>query len=126
MQWTWNDGYKWTSGSNDKTGKFMMRAYLDGRPDLASYVNWKHKYWPNAVAAPPPGAEWRLGGVGFDFMVDEFRVSDILRYGFNEEFTPPIKPYAMDEHTLALFHFDGDLKGTGRGGKVINGAWQEK
>jgi hypothetical protein len=31
----------------------------------------------------------------------------------------------MDEHTLALFHFDGDLRGTGRGGKVIDGAWRE-
>ncbi len=125
VQWTWNDGYKWTDGSDENTGKVMFRAYLDGRPDLAGYVNWKHKYWPNAVAAPPPGGEWRLGGDGFDIMIDEFRVSDILRYGFHEEFTPPSKPYTMDEHTLALFHFDGDLRGTGRGGKVIDGAWRE-
>ena len=122
IQWTWNDGWEWPGGK----GKIMVRAYLDGVPCLQDPSNTKHKYWANAVPAPPPGEEWLIGKVGYDFSLDEFRVSDVLRYDFSKRFNPPKKPFEMDDNTLALFHFNGDLSGTGRGGKAIEGAWRQR
>lgn len=58
------------------------------------------------------------------FMLDELRISDVPRYAdpavalggqqtFNpSRFDPPNQPFGKDNHTLLLFHFDGDLAGT--------------
>jgi hypothetical protein len=42
---------------------------------------------------------------------DELRVSDVMRY--SADFTPPLlgERFKLDEHTRALFHFDGTLDG---------------
>jgi hypothetical protein len=42
---------------------------------------------------------------------DELRVSDVMRYA--GDFTPPSPGdrFKLDEHTRALFHFDGTLDG---------------
>ena len=42
---------------------------------------------------------------------DELRISDIVRY--KEDFTPPSRgtQFQLDQHTRALFHFDGTLDG---------------
>jgi hypothetical protein len=47
-----------------------------------------------------------------DAFVDELRISDVQRY--SAEFAPPRRDVelALDEHTRALFHFNGDLKGS--------------
>ena len=47
----------------------------------------------------------------FQGAVDELRISDTQRY--EEDFAPPTQgtTFNVDEHTRALFHFDGDLKG---------------
>jgi hypothetical protein len=57
------------------------------------------------------------------FALDELRISSRPRYAdlnielggqqtFNpSRFDPPAKPFAMDEHTLLLYRFDGDLSG---------------
>lgn len=57
------------------------------------------------------------------FMIDELRVSNVPRYAdltvelggqqtFNpSRFDPPEETFRLDEHTLLLFHFDGDLNG---------------
>lgn len=44
-----------------------------------------------------------------DGTLDELRISDIVRY--DDHFTPAQTPFASDEHTLALFHFDGNATG---------------
>lgn len=41
--------------------------------------------------------------------LDELRISDTVRY--DGHFTPAQTPFASAEHTLALFHFDGDATG---------------
>jgi hypothetical protein len=44
-----------------------------------------------------------------DGTMDELRISDTVRY--DGVFTPPTSPFASDESTLALFHFDGNAIG---------------
>ena len=47
----------------------------------------------------------QLGTVSTDYYMDEFRVSDIVRYTAN--FTPSTTPFQNDENTLLLLHMDG-------------------
>ena len=49
--------------------------------------------------------------------VDELRLSDTVRY--TEDFVPSKTPFTHDEHTKALFHFDGSTAGAGGDGKPI-------
>jgi len=42
----------------------------------------------------------------FDGYIDEFRVSDIARYG-GSSFTEPTSEFSVDSDTIALLHFDG-------------------
>jgi hypothetical protein len=46
---------------------------------------------------------------------DELRISDVPRYW--DDFTPPArdKEFQMDEHTRALFHFNGNCNGESYG-----------
>ena len=47
----------------------------------------------------------QLGTVSTDYYMDEFRVSDIVRYTAN--FTPSTTPFVNDANTLLLLHMDG-------------------
>ena len=60
--------------------------------------------------------EWVTLGPG-DGTFDELRVSDTVRY--TGDFHPPLEPFAVDEHTRALFHFDDSVDGLSRGGTSI-------
>jgi hypothetical protein len=57
-------------------------------------------------------------GPGAEAAYDELRVSDIQRY--TEDFTPPArdKEISVDEHTRALFHFNGNAEGQSYGQPV--------
>ena len=54
------------------------------------------------------GKECRAGGT--EAVLDEFRISDVPRYA--ADFAPPREEFAADEHTRALFHFEGERDGT--------------
>jgi len=63
----------------------------------------------------------------FDGWVDETRISSIARY--DEEFTPA-RRFELDEHTLALYHFDegqGDVlkdsSGNNHHGQIVGAKW---
>jgi hypothetical protein len=43
---------------------------------------------------------------------DELRFSRVIRYA--QDFAPPRQPFADDADTLQLFHFDQDLRGSGK------------
>jgi hypothetical protein len=47
--------------------------------------------------------------------IDELRISDIARY--TETFRPPLpdREFVLDEHTRALFHFNGNCLGESYG-----------
>jgi len=58
-------------------------------------------------------AEWiKIGPANGTF--DELRISGIVRYG--GDFVPPTEPFVADDHTKALFHFDGTPQAVGAGG----------
>ena len=48
---------------------------------------------------------------GLEAVLDELRISDVQRY--SADFAPPsrYRELAADEHTRALFHFNGSLDG---------------
>ena len=48
-------------------------------------------------------------GYSQEIAFDELRISDIQRY--TKDFTPPTKEFTVDEHTRALFHFNGNMDG---------------
>jgi hypothetical protein len=52
-----------------------------------------------------------------DAAIDELRISDVRRY--TRDFVPPVRDaeFSLDEHTRALFHFNGDLNGESYGVK---------
>jgi len=56
-------------------------------------------------------------GYTFDGFYDELRISDVQRY--TGDFTPPSRDQELklDEHTRALFHFNGNVKGKSHGYK---------
>lgn len=51
---------------------------------------------------------WQAGAAA-DAAIDEFRISDTVRYAAG--FTPERQAFAVDEHTRALFHFDHECHG---------------
>jgi hypothetical protein len=85
------------------------------------YINGKAgSQWMNSSAIAFRGGKLlyppknlTLGGRGYanEIAFDELRISDIQRY--TNDFTAPVreKEFEMDEHTRALFHFNGNLNG---------------
>jgi len=59
------------------------------------------------VGGPPLPPE---DNVYFDGVIDEIRVSDVVRYSDN--FTPPLEPFTPDANTRALWHFDEPICST--------------
>jgi len=109
---------------NDK-GKLLKRAFLNGEPDpMGIYAarNW----WSPALKSVLAGPEMRIGALPgmrarkFDFALDELRISDTIRYEYDKPFERPKQSFEPDDHTLLLFHFDGDTQGaSGRETKPI-------
>ncbi|NOZ21616.1 MAG: hypothetical protein GXP25_11090 [Planctomycetes bacterium] len=87
-----------------------VRIYLDGK--LAESRKYKGLVNANGAAAV-----LSLGGGRCDFLIDEFRISDIPRTSFDLT-----KPPSKDSHTLLLDHFDGKHGGTLDGKAVYDKA----
>jgi hypothetical protein len=94
-----------------------LRVFIDGRQGMQNV---------QALPGNHPGGPMTVLHIGYfrpsenmDGFVDELRLSDTMRY--TEDFTPPSREYEMrpDRHTLALFHFDGDIRGITRDGKTV-------
>ena len=87
-----------------KSGVLTNLVYIDGQ--IGRIV-------PDQVPGNRPAlAPMRLRtGAGFNGDIDELRISDVMRY--LGPFTPPSRDreLSVDEHTRALFHFNGTLTG---------------
>jgi hypothetical protein len=72
------------------------------------------------------GLDWD-GGCPMDGVIDELRISSVVRYSAN--FTPP-GPFSSDGDTMALYHFDEytgatayDSSGNGNHGALVGATW---
>ncbi len=113
VAWTWKarKDIAVRSGSSvmkiaEEHGVLTQRIYIDGNAgktmaeDIAGNL---------PLFAP---TRFRTSNA-FDGAIDELRISNVMRY--HEDFEPPARKraFAADNHTLALFHFEGDLKSDG-------------
>ena len=130
--------HMWNTNDNGKT---MIRFYLDGYPfpqfDPPGSMERRHNWLP-AMKPIEPFDVMHLGGdyknADLPAHMDELRISDIPRYpyhqgfplrpGGSKAFDPPTEPFRVDEHTLALFHFDGSVEGVDNNGKPIKAAYR--
>jgi hypothetical protein len=87
------------------------RIFINGRQGSHSGYRWygnEPAFMPTVLTI---GRHYASANI--DAAVDELRVSDVQRY--LEDFEPLRKAeLEPDEHTRALFHFNGDLRGASR------------
>jgi len=111
-QW-YHLAFEWTL--NDGNDKLLRRAYLNGVPFKFESHAEPYPAWPTAFKMPPQIDDHiRITSRGHDLTVDELRISDIPRYGYDETFKPPAEPYKPDKHTLLLMHLDGNMDAAGK------------
>ena len=96
-----------------RDGVFLAYLFVDGR--LGNHFNYR--WYKNEPCDPPTQLQIGRGyaSANIDAVIDQLRVSDIPRY--TADFHPPGREAGLepDEHTRALFHFDGDLEGHSHG-----------
>ncbi|MBT5606582.1 MAG: hypothetical protein HN742_30365 [Lentisphaerae bacterium] len=86
----------------------IARIFINGKQGS----NTGYRWYGNEPAHMPTelyiGRKYESSNI--DGLVDELRVSDVQRY--SRDFEPSRKSdFELDEHTRALFHFDGDIEG---------------
>jgi hypothetical protein len=87
-------------------------AVVWGRGMLAVFINGRlGGKEPAKIEGPLSSPMKALVIGGWLSAIDELRISDIARY--TETFRPPLpdREFALDEHTRALFHFNGNCQG---------------
>ena len=96
--------WTWSREKNRQHGftSLMMYIYVDGRVGRchSNMARYSHMKGDASLFSLRPGGAY-----------DELRISDVRRY--REDFEPPSRKreQEVDQHTRALFHFNGDLKG---------------
>ena len=112
VAWVWG----WRNGVIPHTVRYhtkpqddvlITEIYVNGRKGQ----NYGYRWMKDLIVEVPHLLELK----DLDGAVDELRVSDIQRY--TGDFTPPGRnaESKIDEHTRALFHFNGNLVGRGYG-----------
>ena len=110
-----------TQKQRDDKAKFYV--FINGRKRLRiwSYPRALESWRPFRIGDI---AEWVRIGPGADGTFDELRISDVVRY--DADFTPPTQPFEPDEHTKALFHFDGTAHGVDAMGKQLTVEYRDR
>lgn len=103
VAWSWGPEVVY-GPHQEKLNLMTMRIFVDGR-------GIKQVIFRSAADALPLGVPDSLRVDSLKGAIDELRVSDIQRY--ENDFDPPSreKPFAVDEHTRALFHFNDTVTG---------------
>ena len=136
FQWFGYDGSDNAVAVSNVLGEVNSTYCLAGVWDgdlLTLYVDGQRQH--NSQPFKPPSLREtiiRIGGspyerFHFHGIIDEVRISNIARY--TEDFTPQCR-FEPDEHTMALYHFDGgsgdvlkDSSGNGHDGKIVGAKW---
>ncbi len=110
VAWVW--GYRGGlipggGGTRPAEEVLVTELYLDGRK--GQHYNYK---WLRNLPADMPVS---FAMYSLDAAVDELRISDRQRY--THDFAPPSREreLELDEHTRALFHFNGEVEGISHG-----------
>lgn len=104
----------------------QLRTFLDGR-NLSVGVYDEPHWLFDAHDAPLPAEMFEWLSEGHDVIIDELRVSDVERAPYpTGGYVVPGAPLSVDEHTLLLMHFDGDVAGVGRGGDAFAADWRDQ
>jgi hypothetical protein len=90
----------------------LMRLYIDGAldqevvgpPGDISYRDGRTAQDPDQDPYLIIGARKSDLGLGYNGIIDEIRISNVLRYTGN--FQPSLVPFMTDAQTMALYHFD--------------------
>ena len=92
-------------------GVLIQRIYIDGKAG---------KFTPDNIAGNRPlFAPIRLRtSSAVDGAIDELRISRVMRYRDDFELPTRKRPFEVDEDTLGLWHFDGNLTGESAVGPV--------
>ena len=106
IAWTWGTEAAPNFRTNVPTEVFTARVFFDGKLGRS----WSSRYEGQHPADLPKALALRP-----DAAYDELRISDVPRY--TGDFTPPSRDreFKLDEHTRALFHFNGDIQGRSHG-----------
>ncbi len=106
LAWSWGPEISYGPRS-EKLDLMTMRIFVNG-------AGKKWTIFRTAINALALGSPQTLIISTLDGAIDELRISDKQRY--QADFAPPSKePFALDEFTRALFHFDGSLTGESYG-----------
>jgi len=102
-----------------KANLMTMRIFVDGEGS-------KWTIFPQAGEALPHGTPQELVLGPLNGAVDQLRVADIQRY--KGDFSPPDRERELraDQHTRALFHFNGNLKGQSHGNGELAGVLRKQ
>ena len=113
-RWT-HLAYQWYHAGKD----FVLETYVNGRlrnldharaPKSGHYVGRKAGWQPRDIGKTLVFGRSSATRNSLDGVVDELCISDVRRY--QDDFVPSLKtPHRSDGHTLALFHFNGNLDG---------------
>jgi len=130
----------WRSSTLFERGEWVHIAWVWGQVALPStnklvpnvlttrlFVNGRarkqrsYRYPENLPASPMTVlyVGYPFGAGNTDAFLDEIRVSDVQRYA--KDFIPPRREVElrMDEHTRALFHLNGDIRGVSASGVPV-------
>ena len=108
-----------------------LQLFVDGK--RVAELGQEKEFWPSSLVAE--GGDKKSKGIGImpddtrslpmqafiggdkswqeehsaEAVLDEFRISDMVRY--TDDFTPARQEFEIDEHTRTLFHFENELDG---------------
>jgi hypothetical protein len=110
VAWVWGPVSR-TNARGQLTSALVARVYVNGKAGQ----QWGYTLAGNTPRDVPKALMLQNALPAKDTAYDELRVSDVMRY--TGDFTPPARGAAFrpDEHTRALFHFDGNLHGESAG-----------
>jgi len=104
IAWVWGPRFMPDFRTGKQRQAFTQSVFVNGKLGRVYAYKWfGHK--------PADRQTKFVLGYSSEGVYDELRISDVQRY--HEDFTPPSRDrtFKLDEHTRALFHFDGNLTG---------------